>query len=486
MPIICYIEFGGTKIIKENIPNTGNYTFQLTTEERNKLYNACPNSNILPVVYGVETQINGEKKWSFLERTMTVVDSNPKFSNFTYQDIDEKTIKLTGNNQTVIKGNNEIKVIISNANKAIAKNGATMSKYMAVCGNKVAFKEYQATGEVSLSLNNVEDRTITVYAIDSRGNGTPFMKTFSGWKDYSDILIKTATAVRTNGIGKETKLTLEGELWKDNFGLIENQLISCTYKYKKAEESQYGSEITITTNLKLDEKGKFTANLLIKGDNGAEGFNVENSYNIEITVSDQLKTAQFYTLLGTGKPGIAIHKNGVSFGAPYDEEEGGELQLKGKNIANIIKIIEAIKQKNSEPIGEFILWEGNQLFTNDGTFQYLGNYYNFLTCLLSKYPLKTGFKRSYKLQLDYTDNKSSGSTYIRFTDYDGGNIQEKLFPFTWGAVDSGIRKMAIVDAPDLSVYTGHIRLSCTQDYATGGSSRLYKLSLLVYDELEVL
>ena len=75
LEIDCYLEFGGTNIVKYNVPNTGNYTFNLTQAERDLLYSKCPNSNTLTVRYGVQTRINGTPTWwSYTDRVMTVVN----------------------------------------------------------------------------------------------------------------------------------------------------------------------------------------------------------------------------------------------------------------------------------------------------------------------------------------------------------------------------------------------------------------------------
>lgn len=140
-------------------------------------------------------------------------------------------------------------------------------------------------------------------------------------------------------------------------------------------------------------------------------------------------------------------------------------------VHNKTLLSELLKQMSKNPIGEFVLWEGNMLITNDNTFQWIGAYYNINAQLIEKYPVKTGFNRKYKLVLDYTDNKTEGAVYIRFTDFVGNNIEDKLFPFTWGDIYSDIRHFAILDAPDFTKYNTHINLYCTPDWASGRTSQ---------------
>lgn len=276
--------------------------------------------------YSGSTQI-GTSSVNF---TANVTNSNPTFSNCVYEDTGSVSTQLTGNNQILINGYNVLKVTISTANKAVAKNSATMSKYRLVCGNKSVEASYSSTADVTLSLSYVTDRTFVVYAIDSRGNTTAVTKSAEEWKDYSAIAIKSGSVARTGGVQQETTLIFEGEFWKTeellDFGAVANEITTCQYKYKKSNESEYSEPIDITPTI---SENKFNFNETIKGDAGAEGFDLSYSYNIQITISDKIKTATYNILLGTGVPLMAVHPKGVAFGQPYNESIGGSIQSAG-------------------------------------------------------------------------------------------------------------------------------------------------------------
>lgn len=331
--IDCYLEFGGTNIMRENVPNTGNYMFKLTDEEKRLLLSKCPNSNSLSVRYVIQTKVNGVATWwSYLDKTMYVIDSNPTFKECLFEDIGTISTGLTGDNQIFIKEFNTLQVTIPEALKAIANNYATMSKYRLVCGNQSIEAEYSSDNDVVLLLQNVANTNFILYAIDSRGNSTKIEKAFATWKDYSEIKVKNGSAERTGGVGKETILTFEGTIWNNSFGAESNKIVSCQYKYKKSNESGYGEAIDITPTI---SDNTFNFNSIIKGDAEAEGFNVSNSFNIQVIVTDKLKTTTYDILLGAGTPAMAIHREGVGFGAPYNPEEGGSLQVDGKNILKL-------------------------------------------------------------------------------------------------------------------------------------------------------
>lgn len=317
-----------------DIPKTGSsYTFSLTETERNILRNATT-SNSRTVLFYVKTTISGTTFYSTLTKTFSIVNGNPVFSTCTYEDTGGISTNLTGDNQIIIKGFNDVDVIISTANKASAKKGASMVKYRAVCGNLISEENYSSNSDVILNLPYIQERTITIYALDSRGNSTavPIYIENSNWKDYFDPVIRTGSIARQNGVNTQTTLTFTGNIWKTDdeydFGAVDNSIIQCYYQYKKTTDSSYGTAINITPT--LNSNGSFSFSSLINGDLGSTGFTLSDSFNVRIYVQDA--TAKSYTydlLLGVGSPGIAIHKNGVSFGTPYNTSEGGVFQVKG-------------------------------------------------------------------------------------------------------------------------------------------------------------
>ena len=80
--------------------------------------------------YVVATLVNGvETYWDYVDKTMTIINDNPIFTNFTYADTNAKTIALTGNNQIAIGKYSNIQMVVSAANKMVGIKGASPSKY---------------------------------------------------------------------------------------------------------------------------------------------------------------------------------------------------------------------------------------------------------------------------------------------------------------------------------------------------------------------
>ena len=312
-------------------------TSKSITPTASKIYPLTPSSNTYKARYIITTTANGKSYTNSKDFTFTVTNSNPIFSNFTYQDTNNATTALTGNNQIIIKGYSNVKGIISTANKAIAQNSATMSKYRFIIGDIQKEANYSSDSEVGITISKANNNVFNMYAIDSRGNST--LKTISPrtYKAYSNINIKSAVAQRqNNGIGSSVVLTFAGDIWNNSFGSVQNEITSCIYKYKKTNSNTW---LTGKTNIMPEVKGQsYSKSVLIKGDKGAEGFEVNSSYNVQIIIKDKLSTYTYELLIGTGTPGIAITAKGIAFFNMYDEQLGGAIQITGDLYVNGKKI----------------------------------------------------------------------------------------------------------------------------------------------------
>lgn len=152
LEVDCYLEFGGTNIMRYNVSGSS-CTFYLTQAERDLLLSKCSSSNSMSVLFGVQTRVSGTPTWwSYTTRTMYVSDYTPNFSNFDYRDVGGDSTALTGNNQIVINAYNVVEIVISTANKATPVNQSPIVKYRAVCGGLSTEASYSSTNQVILSL----------------------------------------------------------------------------------------------------------------------------------------------------------------------------------------------------------------------------------------------------------------------------------------------------------------------------------------------
>ena len=303
-----------------------------TAEDAQELYKMIPNDTSGICKIFVETY-NGDELIGTANEVLVklnVVNSNPKFENFTYADVNEKTLNLTGNNQTIIKGYSNVKGIVSVANKAIAINGATMKKYRFVIGEKQEEFDYSDTEEVNQIIKQVQSNSFVMYAIDSRNNSKIKQISPERYIEYKKPTILEFDVYRTlNGVGEPVNLKISGEFWNDNFGIRDNTL-KITYIFKDTDSSEWSLVKEITPTI---DGNKYSFEGQISGDLENAGFNLENSYDIQVFVTDELDEAETQDIVGSGTPNMAMHKNGTAFNSIYDEAVGGLMQIAGEKTA---------------------------------------------------------------------------------------------------------------------------------------------------------
>ena len=326
------LEFASTNIKRDNIPNTGSITFTLTDAERKLLRQKCT-ANSMTVRFVIATILNGnETWWSWFDKTMTIVNGNPTFSNFTFADTNTKTVALTGNNQHCIQGYSNIKGTISTTNKATAKKEATISKYRFTIETQSIDINYSSTAEVSGTLNSVPSGTFNMYAIDSRNNSTLVTKLATKVIQYVKPVINASTITATRdsgGVGTNCTLKFDGTFWNSNFGKKANS-IKIKYQLKKTTESTWvDGTTTITPTI---NGNNFSFQGLIARSKDDPSWEISESYNIKVIVTDELDTSFTETILINAVPNLALSQNGVAIMSKYNETLGGDLQVGGRRI----------------------------------------------------------------------------------------------------------------------------------------------------------
>lgn len=328
-----YFNYGETELeIATGITDYYDYD---TSTIANALYALIPTEKsyagtITLKTYSGTTQIGTTKSCNYVAN---VVNSDPIFTDFDFADTNSATTTLTGNNKYNVNNYSNITATISTSNKASAINGAEMVMYRFVIGNDSVDIPYSNSASVSGTINKAVTGIYTVYAIDSRGNSTAVTKQATSIINYTELVRTTnPSSKRNTGVGEEYTLNYAGNLWNQSFGSVTNTIVSATYRYKKSTSSTW---INGTTNIMPTvSNDTFSFTGLIKGDTNA-GFDINDSYNIEVTVADKLSTVTYTVLLINGRPNIAIAKDGVSVGAKYDTNVGGTLQVNGELFVEI-------------------------------------------------------------------------------------------------------------------------------------------------------
>ncbi len=389
------IEAGGnTQLITRDLSKTAtSCTFNLTDSERNTLRNLSKNSNTLSVRFTI-CCMNGntELSASYLDRTMTIVNANPIFNTYIYEDVNNETIALTGNSSSIIKGKSILKATILADDKAIAQKNATMSYYQI---DNVK-SNYSDTSDVILEVNNYDKSSISLQAVDSRGNSTTISQNIANFIEYENIVKDNFSLTRSdNGVGKFVTLSFNGTFWNNNFGNVDNE-ISISYKYKKTTDTEY--IIGTTSIIPTIDGNNFSFNNLIAGDTDDNGFEINDSYDIIVTVSDKLSVVTYVGIIGAGKPAIAVYGNKASIGDKYDTNLGGT-QLWGDIYLNREKL-------NNKIVCDIILEDyTNQIEINNLDLNADGGEYEITM---------------------YHSGTTLSDTKIRFNDLDNGYYQTAI------------------------------------------------------------
>lgn len=326
-----YNTAGSVAIAEYRSTSGGTYTFSFTTTEINNMYAQTPKANQVTLRYYLRTTCNGSNYYDYVDRTFSVVNSDPIFSNFTYQDINSKTLALTGDSSKIIKKYSNLKVTISAANKMVAKNSATPINYNVIAGSSSVSVAYSSTADVTGTINNVNSNDVTVYAVDSRGNQTPKSKSFSV-VDYTECSIKTLRIDRVDGVGENIQLTMTGTYSTTNFGTTTNNIKTAQLRMKAKTASSYGDWVSILNRLSISG-GKITADNITISD---VTFALGTEYDVQIRIADELAEDIETASISDGTVlWSAVKGKGVNFGGLYDPNEGGELQVNGKKVQNI-------------------------------------------------------------------------------------------------------------------------------------------------------
>lgn len=314
---------GGTKIgsniYPTDIPSPGTtlsspYTWNLTETQRNDIRNWMGNRTSAYTLIGVDTY-NGST-WignSSKGTTFTNDIEPPTFTDFSYIDSNSSTASVTGDNSKIILGYSTLQITISGNNKAIANKGATMSYYL------VNGVQYPYSDNVVITIENWNNSSVEVTAVDSRGISTKVTKQLT-IANYTPLSKGSITLERDGNISEETTLSYDGSGTKI-LPNGNNNTITATYQYKQTDSDTYTTGVT-TINPTIDNNGSFNFSGYIKGDTN-DGFDINNSYNIIVEVSDVLSSIQYSGTINSGIPALAIKGNNVAIHGEYDESLGG-------------------------------------------------------------------------------------------------------------------------------------------------------------------
>lgn len=365
----------------------------------NELFAKIPNQNQANGTVELTTYSGGTRiGTSAVNFTGYVVNSDPVFNNFDCEDTNTITKTLTGNNQKYIRKYSNLKVTITSANKMTTKNSATPKYYNIVVGNKIEKLDY-STSEISKTINNMDDNTVTVFAVDSRGNQKDKTKSLD-IVEYSETVLQSVKIERKEGVGETVLISLSGKYANINFGAKTNTVKSIQFRKKSKTETEFESWVEIKQLVTINtENGTFSCD---SKEITGQTFTLGTEYDIEVQVKDELSSDTEPVSLNSGKVLLSALKNkGISIGGIYNEKLGGPLQLDKKNVIDWING----KQDKQKHILKAILADDNTTITSSKD-------YDAILVPLGEQYLKFGDK------LSLSNGKiliGSGVNYIRIS-----------------------------------------------------------------------
>lgn len=291
---VCYVGY-------KDVNKTGSsFTFNLSEEERNNLRSAIPNSNSLRVRFYLRTSIGGNQYYSYVEKTMTIVNGNPTFSDFTYKDTNSNVTNVTGNDQILVKGLSTLQATISSNDKMVAKKKATAKNYVATIDNINKSADY-STNDLNINLGTITSsgtKRLNVRAYDSRNNSTLVYKDITVY-DYDKPVIN-ATVTRLNNFENQTTLKVSGTYSKLAIGDTDKNIVNTLqYRYREAGGS-WSSWKSLTSTI---AGGSFNCNDVILSLDNTKAF------EFEIQAIDNLQTSTMSLNLDIGQAIFFISSN---------------------------------------------------------------------------------------------------------------------------------------------------------------------------------
>lgn len=289
----CISLTGSTdNIAYRDIPKNGTeYTFNLTTAERNILRSASPNSNTLSVIFYVKTVISGQTYYSTLTRTLTIVNANPTISGGSYRDTNSATIAITGNNQQIIQNNSTV---------AFTFGSLAAQKYATLRSIEITVNAVTVT--TTLSGSSLSNTTITFGAINSSSNLSASIKLTDSRGNVSTATIALTilawslptaiiNCIRKNNYYSDTDLTVNA----DYSSLGGKNTITIQYQTKESDGGSWSAlqslQDNVTETIDLDNTEAWDIKVIVTDRLGSTTYNLSIDRGIPIVYFDRLKRA---------------------------------------------------------------------------------------------------------------------------------------------------------------------------------------------------
>lgn len=278
--------------------------------------------------------------------TINVINSNsnPIFYDFNYGNEDSVTQKILGNSAYMMQNCGSMVIRIPTNKMAVAKNGASIVKYV-IQVRGVEYTDYErsaSSSEISINCGSyyiTGKGTISIYAVDSRGNTSQTVsKTFTVLP-YSIPNFSALNLKRLNDYEAEIVLDFKARLSSLNVGGTEkNTIHKVGYRYTDIS-SNYPSSFTningasastANSNITLSFAQNTQDNTFGITGSGSSKLILDNnkSYKFQFYLQDSYTTVYYETIIEQGVPIMFIGDNNqVSVGMIPDITRDEKFQV---------------------------------------------------------------------------------------------------------------------------------------------------------------
>lgn len=357
----------GTTLFSETTSDTSD-TISLS---ENTLLDSLPNSSRGDCVYycvydgHIVQTIDGTYYLEENNRT------KPSFSDTNWSYATDYSV----NNQVAIKNKSNITVSVNTAGTPY--RGTTMKEYRVKWGNVTEQVITDITDLVILQKGSSD--TLTVTAKDNRDFTRETTKTIEVI-NYEDQTC-TITAKRTNGVGTDVKLSLNGsyqqcQLYTDSTTKADNTILSVKYYIKSG--NSWGTGYTIPLNQLTIGSGSFSLNnYQIYSDGASAGFTIGTRYNLKVEIQDRYQTKPFEYVITDGKIAVDCYQdsngdyhrgvNGLAENGYVQTLYGHEFVKGNMLIRGLLSIDNASDGDHTMYIGNTSYNKTNQVITKNGS-----------------------------------------------------------------------------------------------------------------------
>jgi len=310
-----------------NVSKTASsYTFNLSEDQRDVIRGWAANSKSIVVRMYLRNVIGGVDERPYRNLTVNIINGEPTFSDFDYEDTNSATVAVTGNDQILIQNKSTLQATVAVADKATANKEATMNTYGFTIGGYSASSNWSSSADVVHNIGVVSDvfglQNLSVRALDSRGNSTVVTKSvnilpytspgfyggmminYSNDFDVSDGI--TVDLFNDNVLGSVSPLTLSGtdinEVSELSFDMAKD-----TGAYTGTPVNIAFTQVAGTGDITIDAETLATAI-----ETKMNGMTADNTvrWHILFKITDKLETQYFTVTIDVGRPFFRIGADG--------------------------------------------------------------------------------------------------------------------------------------------------------------------------------